>query len=490
MFETYRQRIQPGAAVLFFIQIFSTFSFAVLNATLVLYLTKNLHFSDVSATGIAATFLAFNYALHLLGGYVGGRFLSYRSLFIVGMLLQIAACALLYLSGSHLAFLYWGLALFLTGCGFNVTCINCMLTQLFDAQDHRRETAFYWNYSGMNVGFFIGGWIAGLFDQAGDLAHLYWYSSLGNIIALIIALIFFERLKDQNTLYLRAKDKLKRFAAGCSIILFTLLCNELALTHAKFSDQLVVWLGAGMFGVLIYLARSCRTQAVRERLYAFAVLALSALCFFTLFLMMPMGLTLFIERNVDRTLWGHLLPPEYFMNIDPFIVVLLGPVLAHVLKRFRDRERPVDVPKLFSIALLLIGSSMCLLSLGIVYSDSEGYTHLGWVVAAYLTLSLGELCLSPVGYAVVGQLVPERWRGLMMGTWLMMTGVAASFAHAFSKQAEQIMTSLSPVLTNPNYLYVFLELGGIAFVCGWLLMLFRPRVIAMMHERLRFADVQ
>ena len=49
-----------------------------------------------------------------------------------------------------------GLALFLTGSGLNVTCINMMLTQRFAPEDPRREGAFLWNYAGMNVGFFVG----------------------------------------------------------------------------------------------------------------------------------------------------------------------------------------------------------------------------------------------------------------------------------------------------------------------------------------------
>jgi proton-dependent oligopeptide transporter, POT family len=485
MLQQYRQRIESGAVVLFFIQVFSTFSFAVLNSTMVLYLTRYLEFTDIMATGVAATFLAFNYALHLLGGYIGGRFMSYRGLFCLGMILQTIACILLYQSGVHESSLYWALALFLTGSGFNVTCINCMLTQLFSPQDRRRETAFYWNYSGMNVGFFAGGWIAGLFDQAHDLGHLYLYSSIANVCAFLIALGFYKQLRDQETLYLRAQNKVKRIMAGLVIVVLVLGLNRLALVHANLSDFLVILLGLLMGAVLIYLARSCGETDARERMYAFGILVLAGLCFFTLFLMMPMGLTLFIERNVDRSLWGQVLPPEYFMNIDPLIVVFLGPILAHGLKKMRDIGCPVDVPKLFSIALILIGLSMFMLALGIEHSDLKGYTHLNWVVIAYVFLSLGELFLSPVGYAVVGQLVPERWRGLMMGLWLMMTGVAASFAHYFSQQAEQITSSVSPLVTNDNYLYVFIELGCIACVFGWMLLLFRPRVISMMHARVR-----
>src|SRR5438045_4395212 len=82
-----------GTAVLFFIQIFSTLGFAVLYSTLVLYATKHLQLSVKAATALMGVFGAFNYGLHLFGGYLGGRFLSNRNLFVVGVALQVCGCA-------------------------------------------------------------------------------------------------------------------------------------------------------------------------------------------------------------------------------------------------------------------------------------------------------------------------------------------------------------------------------------------------------------
>ena len=84
--------IPEGAAALFFIQIFATLGFAVLYSTLVLYATRHLHFSAKEASAIMGVFGAFNYGLHLFGGYLGGRFLSNRNLFVGGMLLQVLGC--------------------------------------------------------------------------------------------------------------------------------------------------------------------------------------------------------------------------------------------------------------------------------------------------------------------------------------------------------------------------------------------------------------
>src|ERR1700761_5054636 len=82
-----------GSALLFFIQIFSTLGLAVFYSTLVLYATKHLGLPTKQATALMGVFGAFNYGLHLFGGYLGGPFLSNRNLFVGGMALQVFGCA-------------------------------------------------------------------------------------------------------------------------------------------------------------------------------------------------------------------------------------------------------------------------------------------------------------------------------------------------------------------------------------------------------------
>src|SRR3954470_24873883 len=181
-----------GTAALFFIQIFSTLGFAVLYSTLVLYATKHLQLSVKAATALMVVFGPFNYGLHLFGGYLGGRFMSNRNLFVGGMALQVMGCACI--ARGTLPLFYIGLALFLTGSGLNVTCINMMLTQRFTSEDPRREGAFLWNYAGMNVGFFIGFSAAGYFQASQSYSSLFIFATIGNFVAIVLALFSWRTL--------------------------------------------------------------------------------------------------------------------------------------------------------------------------------------------------------------------------------------------------------------------------------------------------------
>src|SRR6516165_1321359 len=252
-----------GTAALFFIQIFSTLGFAVLYSTLVLYATKHLHLGVREATTLMGVFGAFNYGLHLFGGYLGGRFLSNRNLFVGGMALQVFGCACI--ATGTLPLFYVGLALFLTGSGLNVTCINMMLTQRFTPEDPRREGAFLWNYAGMNVGFFVGFSAAGHFQASENYSSLFIFATLGNFIAIVIAMVTWKTLADRNTLLLdvpASQFRLRQFA-GIAILIGLVPVVWFMLQRPGRTELILKAICAAVAAMLIYLP--VRHQDRREQ---------------------------------------------------------------------------------------------------------------------------------------------------------------------------------------------------------------------------------
>jgi POT family proton-dependent oligopeptide transporter len=46
-----------------------------------------------------------------------------------------------------------------------------------------------------------------------------------------------------------------------------------------------------------------------------------------------------------------------------------------------------------------------------------------WLISSYLTLTVAELFLSPMGLSFVSKVAPPRFQGLMQGGWLLATAV-------------------------------------------------------------------
>ncbi len=465
--------VPDGAGALFFIQIFATLGFAVLYSTLVLYATKKLHFTVKDATAIMGVFGAFNYGLHLFGGYLGGRFMSNRNLFVGGMVLQVIGCA--NIAGGTVSQLYWGLAFFLTGSGLNVTCLNLMLTQRFKPEDDRRESAFLWNYAGMNLGFFIGFSVAGYFQLQENYTSLFVFATVGNFLAIVLAGATWKVLADLDTRLLQATPaqfKL-RFMAGLAILGGLVPIVYLMLQHAEFSGSLVLIVGMGIAATLLYLTVKHRDQRERNNMWAYMILTLGSLVFWALYQMAPMGLQLFALNNVDRQVWGIQIAPQWIQNINSFVIMLGGPLMAMLFNRLRGKGWNIDLPVQFSASLILIGAGFLVLPLGISLAGGNGLVAFKWIAISYLLQSIGELLISPVGYAMVGRLAPTQYQGVMMGTWMLVTGVASILASYFSGLIPEATEGLA-VSTNPTYNSIFSHLGWTSVAIGILMITLSP----------------
>jgi len=474
--------IPSGAGALFFIQTFATLGFAVLYSTLVLYATKHLGMSAKQATALMGVFGAFNYGLHLFGGYLGGRFLSNRNLFVGGMVSQMLGCACMSVGTSSL--FYWGLALFLTGSGLNVTCINMMLTQRFAPEDSRREGAFLWNYAGMNIGFFIGFTAAGYYQATEDYSSLFIFATIGNFSAIVLAVLTWRSLVDLNTPLLEAAPRAfrLRLLAGLGILVGLVPIVWFLLQSPDDTGTLFKGVSALVAVVLVVLTVKHRDRRERRNMTAYLMLTLGSLSFWSLYQMAPSGLQLFADHNVDLVMGGIRVQPQWIQNINTVVIVVGGPLLSSWFTRLRERGLNIDVPKQFSVSLILMGLGFLVLPLGISLADPQGMSAFVWLFISYVLQSVGELLISPVGYAMIGKLAPRQYQGIMMGSWMLVTGLASVFAGDFSGMIPE-PAGATALDTNPAYARLFAELGTGSLVVGVLLVVLIPTLRRLITDK-------
>ena len=475
--------VKKGMVSLFFTQIFSTFSYSIIYSTLVLYGTGKLGLSAATMNALMGGYLAFNFGLHFLGGYMGGRFISNRMLFIIGVACQVIACFVI--SFCTFATLMMGLAIFLTGSGLNVTCMNNMVTQLFDnPEDPRREKAFLWNYSGMNIGFFLGFAIAGYFQLKHNFMALFIFGGCASTIAILSIIFNWHAVRDRET-YLTGMSKEKKriqFFKALGIIFIVFICLIFLLKHADLSNALISIIAAALVVVTIFIAVGRKEKQERNRMTAFVFFLVACLVFWTLYQLAPMGLVLFIEHNVNLHMFGIEIAPQWVNNINTVVIVLGGPIMAWLLEKLRARGHKISLPFLFSLSLILIGIGFAILPIGIHLATKAGIVSFVWIFASYILQSLGELCISPIGYAMIGKLIPRKLQSMMMGLWCMMTGVAAILASYISNFAIGQSKDLNALTTNHSFAVTFGTIGIISLVVGFIMATMIPRLYKLINN--------
>lgn len=200
--------------------------------------------------------------------------------------------------------------------------------------------------------------------------------------------------------------------------------------------------------------------------------------------------SLSFDRNVDRHLFGFVIPPQWMQNINTVIIILGGPLMAACNQRLRRRGFKISIPFQFTTALLLIGIGFIFLPLGIYFANPQGFSAISWIIWCYIFQSLGELFISPIGYAMVGQLIPSKLQGLAMGAWLMVSGVAATLSNYFSQLALGSTEIKDPLVTNSSYSSSFLQLGIYSIAGSAILFFLRSFLHRLIQEKQTLKSIE
>ena len=114
---------------------------------------------------------------------------------------------------------------------------------------------------------------------------------------------------------------------------------------------------------------------------------------------------------------------------NPVFVVLLTPlVVGFFAWRVRRRKEVSTARKIF-YGMMITAIALCIMALG-VYGGGNGAAKMSalWLILFYAVITVGELCLSPMGLSLVTRLAPKRLVGLMMGGWFLSTAIGNKMA--------------------------------------------------------------
>lgn len=158
--------------------------------------------------------------------------------------------------------------------------------------------------------------------------------------------------------------------------------------------------------------------------------------------------------------------PEVYQSFNPLFVIIFTPLVVAFFQFLVQRKKGVTTARKIFIGLVLTTISLLLMAFAGFLSEG-GTAKVGWVWLAgfYAIVTLGELCLSPMGLSLVTKLSPSRLVGLTMGGWFM----ATSFGNNLSGFFGGIQETMSP--TN-----FFLLLAGLAALASLFIFILLPKL--------------
>lgn len=472
---------QPKILRYFFLtEMWERFGFYTIQALLVLYMVHSLDFSDEKSYAILGEFTALAYVFPLIGGYAADRIMGYRlSVLLGGILLCIGyACV------AFFADIFIGLSLLVAGNSLLKPNISSFLGLFYDNEDPRREAGFTIFYMGINVGSLGALLLMGFIQQQFGWTACFISASIGLLIGTITYLSAYKYLEDKGLSPVKPRlTNLATYLIKSPIILLSIIIITIAiyfvLKHPNETNKTLAIVGVVLFFGLIILA--CRLRGVeRKHMLALLALVISSIAYWGLYFQMFSSVNLFVDRLIDRKLFGIDLPAIVFISMNSIFILVLGPILSMLWEKTYKFRRITSTPMKFTYSLLTMGLALQVLVLATQYSTGQELINPIWLIGFYFLVTLSEMLLSPIGLAMITELSPNKYSGLMMGVWFIALGFGGALSGYLSQGAtipEQI-TQVSQQL--PIYGNAFQYSANLAYISAAVLLLISPILIKMM----------
>ena len=168
-----------------------------------------------------------------------------------------------------------------------------------------------------------------------------------------------------------------------------------------------------------------------------------------------------------------LISTELFQSVNPGFIILLTPLVVGAFAWMRRRNKEPSTPAKIAWGMFITAGST-LFMLGAVAVSHGGLDKVSplWLIGTYGVITVGELCLSPMGLALVSKLAPARVTALMMGGWFLATAIGNKLAGVLAEFWERI-----PLMG------IFGINCGAAVLAGIAIALMTPSIRKIMAER-------
>lgn len=468
---------------LFLVEMWERFCFYGMRGVLAIFMVDQLLLSEKDANLKYGAIQAFVYAFTFVGGIFADKILGFKRSLTFGAILMILGNGLIAVDPHE--FFYFGIALTIIGTGFFKPNISSMVGDLYKEGDSRRDAGFGVFYSGINVGALLGGALCVWLGKE----HSWNLAFLAAAIVMLVGIIIFMATKkhlgpigNSPIAHLPKSAKATReilvyLGALLSIPLIFIMVN-----NTRYTDMFMYTIGPLALGYFFYQLVREKDAKVKQQLIAALLLILFSILFFAIFEQAGGSLALFANNNLSNSLLFFNIDPNVVNNgANSLFVIIFSPLLGLLwLALAKKKLEPNTVVK-FGLGFLFLGLGYYIFFGTRFFADASGKTSLGVFTLAYLAVTVGELCLSPIGLSMITKLSPRHLGGMMMGLWFLASAygqyVAGLLGAGMSSPDDQ--ASLLDKLIA--YTAGYQQLAWYSLAAGLLIIVLAPIVKRLMH---------
>ncbi len=448
------------------------FGYYIMNAVLTLFICSKFGVPDGTAAIMFAVFYFLIYVLSLPGGIIADRTQNYKGTIIAGIIVMAVGYGILAIPvfsghGFSWVMVLTMAALVIIACGNglfkgNLQAVVGQMYDDFEAEaakkgpealakaQEKRDSGFQIFYVFINIGGVVAPFIAPIIRnwwlkahdmvynaQLPKLCHRYLTNGMkdndmDNLTALTAQ--YSDSASNLSSFcdsYLNVYNTGVHFAFIASVLamlisLTIFLCTKKGMPNPVKKAKAETTLTAE--------EKAAMAKDVKTRMAGlYAVLGVCMFFWFS-FHQNAESLSFFARDFVVSS----SIPPEIWQCINPFLVIILTPIIMWFFARLVKKGKEVSTPKkiafgmgiaacayIFLVALCAsIGYPSPIEFLGMPVGEQEALRVGPWaLIVTYFFLTVAELFISPLGLSFVSKIAPKHLQGICQGLWLSATAI-------------------------------------------------------------------
>ena len=424
----------------------------------ILFLTADvsqngLGLSVAKASSMIAIYSSICYLSSIVGGWITDNYLGIQKSLILACFVNAIGDIALFVVKPSVPNLWGCFSILVISSAFFKSQISQLVGSLYDKDDlTRKDAAYALFYSAINIGAFFGPIMAGLITDkwcaeisASGQILSYGYRYIFLINAVVIGIV--------GLIVLFGSPKLLGDVGKYPVN------DRRKKAKEKKSEK---------------SAHQPLTKLEKNRIFAMAILFVFVVLFWAAWFQTQMSFSILMKDLVNRTVGGFTIPVPWFVAYNSILCVVFGPIMAKLWIKLGNRKQvDLSIPTKMALGMILTASAFILLILGLKtlngVFDGSAKMNIVFVLIAYIALTVGELCISPIGMAMFNKLAPVRYGSLAMGAWYL----SNCFANLISGKIAGLTESM-------GYIQIFATISIVLIVFALMLFVLRKGIVKLM----------
>ena len=480
---------------LFFSEMWERFCFYGMRGMLVFFMISQLKFNEVDANLQYGATQAFVYAFTFVGGIFADKILGFRKSLFWGGLLMIVGSMILATNPHDYFFL--GISFTVVGTGFFKPNISTMVGKLYKNGDNRTDAGFSLFYAGINLGALLGGYFCVAIGKGEMFSNLIpgdkrWNVAFGlAAVVMVISLVNFiftqrrlgpiglqpmQILKNGQEV---AIAKWKEYGVYVLSLIFVPLIM-IMVAKPEYTDYFMYTVGP-LTLIYLFYEMSLVDKIERNKLFAALVFIIFSIFFWGIYEQSGGSLSIFAAHNLNQDLLG--LDPNGVNNSGGAFFILLVAIPIGLLWIWLSKKKlePNTIIK-FGLGFIFLGLGFYAIFATKFFANAAGVTSLSIFTVALFIITLGEMCLSPIGLSIMTKLSTQKLQGMMMGMWFLASAYGQYVAGLIGANMATAREDASNIEKLTTYTSGYKDLGLYAVIAGIVLIVISPLVKKLMHE--------